>query len=850
MGAQAKQQMARKRRKVETGNGGAAKTAQKTRAHAVSLDDLDWKEVSMPDRLEDMEGFFGLEEIDGVEVVKTGEGAKVEYRTGGGTKRKVGEAEEQEPRKAEDGGEGVSARGEDGQDAEDEWGGFDDDDDQVSTSKNDQVAEEQPSTKVKKAKDKKKQKEKNKSETTTSDLSNAFASLVDEGGEEDADVSAWEALALSEETLLALSKLKFSAPTPIQASAIPEILAGHDVVGKASTGSGKTLAFGIPILEHYLRFHCGRYTASKPVQQKKAATIDERADPPVALILSPTRELAHQLSAHITALCSNAGPETPSVATLTGGLSIQKQQRILARSDIIIGTPGRLWEIISAGHGVIKWLKRTKFLVVDEADRLLNEGHFKEVEEILNILERKEADDEHDVAEDDESGSDKATSAARQTLVFSATFHKDLQQKLTGKARPSSTPSASSSSENMAYLLRKLAFNPSAKPKFIDMNPASQMADRLQEGVVECAATEKDLYLYSLLLLHPTPRTLIFTNSISTVNRLTPFLQNLGLPALPLHSQMAQKARLRSLERFKGPEKANANANNSKAARSILIATDVAARGLDIPAIDTVIHYHLPPAASTYIHRSGRTARSLSSGTSILLCAPDEVGGVRRLVAKVHSQSHEPNTNESGNKKGDEGEEEGEEGKDEAEGEGASPSKVKAKGKNKKAWKSAGLRTLDLDRRLVARLKPRVELAKKLADAVIAGEKKRKGDEWMKQAAEELGVDYDSASADDQADASNRHDGKRGAKTANRKQKQDRAASVPKAELAAWRAQLRALLAQRINTGVSEVYIADGRVDVGALLREREGLFGGGDGDAGQGGGDGGFLGRVEGLGF
>ncbi|KAK5239265.1 ATP-dependent RNA helicase, partial [Cryomyces antarcticus] len=141
------------------------------------------------------------------------------------------------------------------------------------------------------------------------------------------------------------------------------------------------------------------------------------------------------------------------------------------------------------------------------------------------------------------------------------------------------------------------------------------MAAHLHEGLVECAGTEKDLYLYALLLHYPRTRTLVFTNSISAVRRLLPFLQNLNLPVHGLHSQMAQKARLRSVERFT----ANPGA--------ILIATDVAARGLDIPGVQLVLHYHLPRAADTYVHRSGRTARADASGSSILLCAPEEVAG-------------------------------------------------------------------------------------------------------------------------------------------------------------------------------------------------------------------------------
>ena len=155
---------------------------------------------------------------------------------------------------------------------------------------------------------------------------------------EGVDISAWEFLHLSSETLSSLSRLKFPCPTAIQNSALPHILAGHDAVCKAPTGSGKTLAFGIPIYEHFLKIkgQKGR-TASKFVEKQRYS--------PVALILSPTRELAHQLSLHLTDLSSDPSATSLQIATLTGGLSVHKQQRLVAAADIVIGTPGRLWEV-------------------------------------------------------------------------------------------------------------------------------------------------------------------------------------------------------------------------------------------------------------------------------------------------------------------------------------------------------------------------------------------------------------------------------------------------------------------------------------------------------------------------
>lgn len=580
-------------------------------------------------------------------------------------------------------------------------------------------------------------------------------------------VSAWMSLGLSSETLCSLAKMRFTRPTPIQRTSIPEILAGHDVIGKASTGSGKTLAFGIPILEHYL----SRATVAQADGKSKDP---KRRSPPVAMILSPTRELAHQLSTHLTDLCSITSTTSPRIATLTGGLSMQKQQRLLANADVIIGTPGRLWEVISEGQGLSKWLRQVKFLVVDEADRLLSEGHFKEVEEILNSLDREDEDIDgsNEVAEEASAGQ-----LQRQTLVFSATFQKELQQKLAGKGKPSGGD-LMGKQESMEYLLKKLNFR-EEKPKFIDVNPVSQMAARLKEGIVECAGMEKDLYLYALLLYHPNTRTLIFTNSISSVRRLTPLLQNLNIPAHALHSQMPQKARLRAIERFSSESQPG----------SILIATDVAARGLDIPSVQLVLHYHVPRAADMYVHRSGRTARAEKSGSSILLCAPEEVVGVRRLIAKVHAR-----------------------------GSGAERSK------DSKHF----LQTIDLDRRIVGRLKPRVTLSKKVSDASLAKEKRGHEDNWLRTAAEELGVDYNSDEfAAEEGSTKGRGNGRRKA--------EKEAQGLGKAELGALKGELKGLLSQRVNVGVSESYLSAGGVDVDELLRE------GVRGD---------FLGKVDGLGL
>jgi ATP-dependent RNA helicase DDX24/MAK5 len=227
---------------------------------------------------------------------------------------------------------------------------------------------------------------------------NTFSKL--EELEPEVDLPEWSKMKLSPPTLQALSKLGFTAPTPIQSLAIPRIMQGHDLIGKATTGPGKTLAFGIPLLEHIL---------SQP---------DPKSLGPSALVIAPTRELAKQIVGHLEAIAQcSLGAMT--VCNVTGGLAVQKQLRILQKKPtVIVGTPGRLWEVFNNPQikemQLDQAIKKIQFLVLDEADRLLQDGHFAEIEKILDFV--KGAED-------------------RQTLVFSATFQKQLQQKLKGKKR-------------------------------------------------------------------------------------------------------------------------------------------------------------------------------------------------------------------------------------------------------------------------------------------------------------------------------------------------------------------------------------------------------------------------------
>ena len=670
---------------------------------AVRGDALRWKSVALPDRLDDAEGFYDLEEIEDVQVVRD-ERNHVMFQA------REDLAADSEPVTHDD----------------DDWAGFEDEPEETTREHN----ENSDAAVTAKAKKHQSPKSILKNQDDFEDVS--FQVLRKRGISQQTDTSAWQALNVSEEMLSAVSSLGFTKPTAIQTSTIPSILEGKDVIGKAVTGSGKTLAFGIPVLERWIELPKDR-------------------EIPIALILAPTRELAHQLHEHLTRLAETLEGK-PSIVRVTGGLSILKQQRQLQRADIIIATPGRLWEVINDSQGLIDRLKQIKFLVVDEADRLLSEGHFKEVEDILDTLDRK-------VIDDDKDTDTETTTFERQILVFSATFHKDLHQKLAGRLKTSSAANLLSNQQSLAYLLQKLPFR--TKPVFIDANPTSQMSEHLDESIIESPAMEKDLYLYALLLQNPRLKTLVFTNSISSVKRLTPLLQNLALPAVALHSSMPQKSRLRSLERFMSASQQH----------NILIATDVAARGLDIKAIDLIVHYHVPRSADMYVHRSGRTARAEQTGRSILLCSPDEVVPTSRLIVKVHGSDKAP-------------------------------------------------QMTDIDREIIKRIRRRVELSKKIAEAGQAREKIHSKDDWLKKAADDLEVDYDS---EDFKDEERKHQrGRGGGKAKAMAEKAERG----KEEVGRWRAELRELLAKKVNMGVSERYLAGGRVDVDAILDGRaEGLF-------------------------
>jgi ATP-dependent RNA helicase DDX47/RRP3 len=341
----------------------------------------------------------------------------------------------------------------------------------------------------------------------------------------------FEDLGLSDSLVEACGKLGYTAPTPIQRKAIPVALSGRDLIGLAETGSGKTAAFLLPILNALL----------------------EAPKPYFALVLSPTRELATQIANDAAALGASIALKT---ATIVGGLSMVDQAVSLARRPhIIVATPGRLLDHLENTRGFS--LKNLAYLVIDEADRLLDDMDFgPTLEKILMCLPRD-----------------------RRTLLFSATMSSKVAALQRASLRdPVKVQVSSNAHKTVSTLVQNYIFIPHA---------------------------HKDLYLVYLVEQFAGRSTVIFTRTIYEAQRIPLVLRALGFNAIPLHGQLPQSARLGALSKFRS------------GSRNILVATDVAARGLDIPKIALVINYDLPQDSTTYIHRVGRTARAGNSGRSI-----------------------------------------------------------------------------------------------------------------------------------------------------------------------------------------------------------------------------------------
>lgn len=426
--------------------------------------------------------------------------------------------------------------------------------------------------------------------------------LVDDESEEEKDdrkkslsMHLWEPLGIAEPILDALKHMSFTNPTPIQSKSIRVAIEDKcDILGAAETGSGKTLAFGIPLITHIMN------DKSEDSSSKLRA-----------LVLAPTRELAIQVKKHLEEIAKRC---SVTLGVLVGGMSVQKQERVLnkLRPDIIVATPGRLWEFISSHdnpHLTTKSVTNIKYLVVDEADRMAEKGHFEDLIRLMDIL--------------------KQSPVRRQVFVFSATLtltHVLPKRLLGSKRNRNKSMNEQQKLTNFVDMFGMSADN----TQVIDLTRkgVGTPVDKLTECKVNCLGPQKDLYLYYFLTVFK-GRTLIFCNSKDCLRRLVNFLKMLHLNPLSLHASMLQKKRLISLEKFESNDD------------SILVATDVAARGLDIANIDHVIHYQIPRTAEIYVHRSGRTARAFNKGLSLMLCEPKEEANYYKQLCKSLNKGKE-----------------------------------------------------------------------------------------------------------------------------------------------------------------------------------------------------------------
>lgn len=646
----------------------------------MKVDQLKWKPVDIPDNLGDYSGFFGLEELEGVDVVMLN--GKPEFISkdsdsdGDNDDSDMDEDEEftgfeEKTDQKEKAGKKEQAKNKKEASEKDQKSKL--------NGKAEKIAAESDKNEKLNASEKNKEKNKEKPPTEANAdeqtheelMANAFLALDQPlPDENDIDLPHWKNVDLNGFTLSGIQAAKFHKPTPIQEKTIPLAVSGKDVIGKATTGSGKTLAYGIPILEKYL----------SQLEEIRTTRKESKVPSPAGIIFAPTRELAHQVADHLNELAKYSPLSQNGIVSVTGGLSAQRQERLLGYGPgIIVATPGRFLDLIEKDAELAKRMAMTDILVLDEADRLLQDGHFEEFEKILEVLEKNR---------------DKSQNWRWQTLVFSATFSRDLFGKLDKNQKQKKQQKQTGligNDEILELLLKKLKFKDS-KPALVDANPKEIVSGQITEALVECGNMERDLYLYYFVMMYP-GSTLVFANSVDSVKRLVPLLTNLGVPAFAIHSLMMQKQRLRSLEKFK-----EASKNNRLA---VLIASDVAARGLDIPNIDHVAHYHLPRSADIYIHRSGRTARAGKEGVSVMFCSPQEASGPLKKLRRLMQTSSEP----------------------------------------KKFNANADVKLLPIDHDIVSQLKERVQLASKLGNASISSTATRKESSWLKQAADDLGID-------------------------------------------------------------------------------------------------------------
>lgn len=348
-------------------------------------------------------------------------------------------------------------------------------------------------------------------------------------------------LKLEAPILKALEKQGYSQPTPIQEQAIPILLKGHDLLGVAQTGTGKTAAFGIPILNHLLK--------DKSSGQGKRKI--------KALVVTPTRELAIQIAENFTAY-SQFTPLRNTV--IFGGVKQSKQVASLQQGvDILVATPGRLLDLMNQGYITFRDLK---YVVLDEADQMLDMGFIHDVKKIIAKLPPN-----------------------RQSLFFSATMPKtivELSQKMLGDFER------------------------------VTIKPQQATAEKVEQGVYFVSKNNKPKLLIHLLEQRPDDSVLVFSRTKHGANKIVKTLDKAQIKSAAIHGNKSQAQRQKALGEFK------------EGILKVLIATDIAARGIDVDDLALVINFDLPNVSETYVHRIGRTGRASASGIALSFCMGDE----------------------------------------------------------------------------------------------------------------------------------------------------------------------------------------------------------------------------------
>jgi ATP-dependent RNA helicase DeaD len=359
-------------------------------------------------------------------------------------------------------------------------------------------------------------------------------------------VTSFRDLGLKEDICRALDELGYEDPSPIQEKAIPELLAGHDMIGQAQTGTGKTAAFGLPLLQY----------------------LDPNDDETQAIVLTPTRELCIQVT---QALRSYAEHLDVNVVAVFGGTSVRDQAaRVRSKAHVIVATVGRMKDLISRGALV---LTGTRYVVLDEADEMLDLGFIEDVERILRMCP-----------------------GGRQTMLFSATM----------------PPPIARLAESYMY-----------DPVTISITPKRLTVDAIEQAFVEVDAKRKTDRLIEVLKAEEPEQAIVFCRTKIGTARLDRTLRDRGLQSKALHGDMSQGQRdgvMISFKEHKSP---------------LLVATDVAARGLDIDHVTHVINYDLPNNSEIYVHRIGRTGRVGRTGRAITFVTPKERGEIEQIERDV-----------------------------------------------------------------------------------------------------------------------------------------------------------------------------------------------------------------------